>query len=215
MLQGTNINLALVLLLQLVNNHNNYYTFYNANKTSNTNIINSIVFCFKCSHWQYYKFHSESTKYAVQFFQDKADHLAQHKHARANDLKKQPIQRGEINTISNCDPILENHPYRGIFKFWVMHISIYHKTFPPFLFLFHVRTSNPSRDISKNTCKTSKHKFWEKAIFNYSIYARSRLIGHAQCCLKWRMLQNWVPLKTENGHFGYSRIPYKLYISWG
>ena len=43
--------------------------------------------------------YSESTKYAGQFLQDKADHLAQHKHARANDLKKQPIQRGEINTL--------------------------------------------------------------------------------------------------------------------
>ena len=27
----------------------------------------------------------------------------------------------------------------------------------------------------------------EKAIFNYSLYARSRLIGHAHWCLKWRI----------------------------
>ena len=50
-----NKQFSIVLLLQLVNNHNNYYTFYNATITSNTKIINVLVFCFKCSHWQYYK----------------------------------------------------------------------------------------------------------------------------------------------------------------
>ena len=39
-----------------------------------------------------------------------------------------------------------------------------------------------------------EQSFWRlvlgKAIFSYSVYARSRLIGHAHWCLKWRICHN-------------------------
>lgn len=43
--------------------------------------------------------YEESTKYASQYLEDNAQYLEQHKHARANDLKKRPMERSEVNIM--------------------------------------------------------------------------------------------------------------------
>ena len=41
----------------------------------------------------------ESTKYANQYLEDKAQYLEEHKFACANDLKKRPMERREVNVL--------------------------------------------------------------------------------------------------------------------
>jgi hypothetical protein len=43
--------------------------------------------------------YEEYVKYASQYLEDKEEYLNDHKYARANDLKRNPIRREEINTL--------------------------------------------------------------------------------------------------------------------
>ena len=94
-------------------------------------------------------------------------------------------------TFHICDPILENGAYGAISGFWVTHICMLCKTFPPFCYCLYVCTIIPSRAISKNANNTFIGYFWEKAIFHWMHCFRSR-----------PFMLNWPrPLLFQNGVF--------------